>query len=71
MNVEINIMVNDSNEYVAINYFGTSRYATASISDFVMNVKEGDKIQLRLWNNAAGNYEVRYSGTWLTIEVIE
>ena len=71
MNVEINIMVNDSNEHVAINYFGTSRYATASISDFVMNVKEGDKIQLRLWNNAAANYEVRYSGTWLTIEVIE
>lgn len=71
MNVEINIMVNDSNDYVAINYFGTSRYATASISDFVMNVKEGDKIQLRLWNNAAGNYEVRYSGTWLTIEVVE
>ncbi len=71
MNIEINIMVNNSNEYVAINYFGTSRYATATISDFVMSVQEGDKIQLRLWNNAMADFEVRYSGTWITVEVVE
>ena len=43
---------------------------TKAINEYKL-VKEGDKIQLRLWNNAEANYEVRYSGTWLTIEVVE
>ena len=71
MNVEIDLHVNQIEVKRAINYAGVTRYASCSFSEVIINVAEGDEIQLQVWNNAAGNYSIDGKGTWLTVEVIE
>ena len=71
MNVEIDLHVNQIEVKRAINYAGVTRYAFCSFSETIINVAEGDEIQLQVWNNSAGNYSIDGKGTWLTVEVIE
>ena len=71
MNVEIDLHVNQIEVKRSINYAGVTRYAFCSFSEVIINVAEGDEIQLQVWNNSAGNYSIDGKGTWLTVEVIE
>lgn len=71
MNVEIDLHVNQIEVKRTINYAGVTRYAFCSFSETIINVTEGDEIQLQVWNNSAANYSIDGKGTWLTVEVIE
>lgn len=51
----------------AITNIGTNNYGTATASDILIPVKEGDRISLY---NRDGNLQIRCRNTWMTVESV-